>query len=70
MLSLGLYISRKSWGYYSGELLINAVYGGVMGGAGIGLALVRVGDDRRDGIDWRVFCITYLNTFLYRHICL
>ena len=38
MLSLGLYIS-KSWGYYSGELLINAVYGGVMGGAGIGLVL-------------------------------
>lgn len=38
ILSLGLYISRD-WGYFGGDLLINTVYGGVVGGAGIGLVL-------------------------------
>lgn len=38
ILSLGLYLS-SSWGYYEGDLLINTVYGGVIGGAGIGLVL-------------------------------
>ena len=37
-LSFALYISQN-WGYDSGELLINAVYGGVTGGIGIGLVL-------------------------------
>lgn len=38
MLSLALYLS-KNWGYFGGDLLINTVYGGVMGGVGIGLVL-------------------------------
>ena len=37
-LSFGLYIS-ESWGYLSGDLLINAIYGGIMAGCGIGLVL-------------------------------
>ena len=38
VLSVGLYLSAD-WGYYGGDILINTVYGGVMGGAGIGLVL-------------------------------
>lgn len=38
MLSLSLFIS-KNWGYFDGGLLINTVYGGAMGGVGIGLVL-------------------------------
>ena len=38
MLSLALYLS-KNWGYFGGDLLINTVYGGAMGGVGIGLVL-------------------------------
>ena len=37
-LSASLYLT-VSWAYDSGELLINALYGGVVGGIGIGLVL-------------------------------